>query len=272
MNATVDLVTSAAVVRNATTVSEISPACIDLILNIVLSAASLLVFIGTVIITYFVDDPGLRKLKRGTQQSESVDITESDKNYIRYLAERKFQNQIKGHTFSAFSPAYNLSLTTGTEPPELRRTVPYARRRACSESHTAHRMSDASSETQIVFSKPVADVVAKSEEFHLPSLDSIDFILLFRDAIHKGSRPLVSDNFEVLSEEMVSDGVSVSVTRRLENGYLVVLQAPQSGKTSSIIEYDGSVMCYACRNTVYRDECCSPCLLQDGANREVDST
>ncbi|TGZ67508.1 hypothetical protein CRM22_004750 [Opisthorchis felineus] len=150
MNATVDLVTTVAVVRNATTVSEISPACIDLILNIVLSTASLLVFIGTVIITYFVDDPGLRKLKRGTQQSESVDITESDKNYIRYLAERKFQNQIKGHTFSAFSPAYNLSLTTGIEHPELRRTVPYARRRACSESHTGHRMSDASSETQVI--------------------------------------------------------------------------------------------------------------------------
>ncbi|KER32154.1 hypothetical protein T265_12861, partial [Opisthorchis viverrini] len=33
---------------------------------------------------------------------------------------------------------------------------------------------------------------------------------------------------------LVVDGVSVSVTRRLENGYLVVLQAPQSGKTSSI--------------------------------------
>ncbi|KER21621.1 hypothetical protein T265_15047, partial [Opisthorchis viverrini] len=43
---------------------------------------------------------------------------------------------------------------------------------------------------------------------------------------------------------------------------------PQSGKTSSIIDYDGSVMCYACQNTVYRDECCSPCLIQDGANRE----
>ncbi|KER27877.1 hypothetical protein T265_05160 [Opisthorchis viverrini] len=49
-------------------------------------------------------------------------------------------------------------------------------------------------------------------------------------------------------------------------------RAPQSGKASSIIDYDGSVMCYACRNTVYRDECFSPCLLQDDANREVDST
>ncbi|KER29778.1 hypothetical protein T265_03687 [Opisthorchis viverrini] len=66
----------------------------------------------------------------------------------------------------------------------------------------------------------------------------------------------------------VLDGVSVLVTRWLKNGYLVVLQAFQSDKTPSTIDYDGSVMWYACQNTVYRSECCSPCLLQDGANRE----
>ncbi|KER21311.1 hypothetical protein T265_15120, partial [Opisthorchis viverrini] len=41
------------------------------------------------------------------------------------------------------------------------------------------------------------------------------------------------------------------------------------GKVQSLCDGSScSFMCYACQNTVYRDECCSPCLLQDGANRE----
>ncbi|GAA51364.1 hypothetical protein CLF_105994 [Clonorchis sinensis] len=70
---------------------------------------------------------------------------------------------------------------------------------------------------------------------------------------------------------LVSDGVSVLLMRLLENGYLVVRQVLQYGKTFSTTNDDGKAMCYGCRNTIYRDEYCPPCLLQNGANREVDN-
>ncbi|GAA52623.1 protein phosphatase inhibitor 2 [Clonorchis sinensis] len=74
--------------------------------------------------------------------------------------------------------------------------------------------------------------------------------------------------FSAIAAFLVLNGDSGLVTRLSENGYLVVQQVLQSRKTSSTISCVGSVICYASRNTVYRDECCSPCLLQNGANRE----
>lgn len=125
-----------------------SAECITLILNIVIPILSVLIFVGTVVVTYFVDDPGLRKLKRSSQQPEAVVVTESDKNCVHYLTERKLLNQIKGHTFSSFSAQYNVP--SGTDASEAPRSVTYPRRRACSESHPDHRLSDASSETQVI--------------------------------------------------------------------------------------------------------------------------
>ncbi|KAA3680898.1 uncharacterized protein DEA37_0003608 [Paragonimus westermani] len=72
MSVTVVNVTAAtnliAATVNATKNDVISPTCIRLILNIVIPMVSVIVFICSVIIAYFVDDPGLRKLKRSTEQ------------------------------------------------------------------------------------------------------------------------------------------------------------------------------------------------------------
>ncbi|GAA49385.1 hypothetical protein CLF_102951 [Clonorchis sinensis] len=50
--------------------------------------------------------------------------------------------------------------------------------------------------------------------------------------------------------------------------YRFIKTVVQSQKTSSTINRDTSVMCYAYPSIVYRDEC-SSCLLQNGANRKV---
>lgn len=52
-------------------------------------------------------------------------------------------DHVKGHTFSSFSPGY----APYGAPPEG--DASQTRRRACSESHTGRRLSDASSETQV---------------------------------------------------------------------------------------------------------------------------
>ncbi|KAF7247997.1 hypothetical protein EG68_09689 [Paragonimus skrjabini miyazakii] len=137
---------------NTTKNNEISPTCVKLILNIVIPMVSVIVFVGSVIIAYFVDDPGLRNLKRSTEQPEAMnaDITEADRNYIRYLAERKLPTHVKGHTFSSFSPGYNLSINAGTDASELKHPLSNLRRRACSESNTGPRISEVSSETQFI--------------------------------------------------------------------------------------------------------------------------
>ncbi|CAH8482425.1 unnamed protein product [Dicrocoelium dendriticum] len=127
-----------------------SAECISLVLNIVIPILSVLVFVGTVIVTYFVDDPGLRKLKRSSQQPEEIVVSDSDNNYVRYLPEQKLQNQVKGHTFSSFSAQYNVSTITGADSSEIRKPLAYPRRRACSESNPDRRVSDASSETQVI--------------------------------------------------------------------------------------------------------------------------
>ncbi|GAA56424.1 hypothetical protein CLF_110852, partial [Clonorchis sinensis] len=51
---------------------------------------------------------------------------------------------------------------------------------------------------------------------------------------------------------------------------MCLMRVVQSGKTSSTTDYDDSVMCYAYRNTIYRDEC-SACLLQNDGDHEVDN-
>ncbi|KER33167.1 LOW QUALITY PROTEIN: hypothetical protein T265_12654 [Opisthorchis viverrini] len=58
--------------------------------------------------------------------------------------------------------------------------------------------------------------------------------------------------------------VSNDVIRKRVFGYAVI----HSGNTSSTTNYDGWAMCYACRNTVYRDGSFSPCLVQNGSNCE----
>ncbi|KAF8567219.1 hypothetical protein P879_02302 [Paragonimus westermani] len=156
MSGTVVNVTAAtnliAATVNTTKSDVISPTCIGLILNIVIPMVSVIVFVCSVIIAYFVDDPGLRKLKRSTEQPEAMntDITEEDRNYIRYLADRKLLNHVKGHTFSSFSPGYNHPISAGIDAPELKHPLANLRRRACSESNTGPHISEVSSETQFI--------------------------------------------------------------------------------------------------------------------------
>ncbi|VDP88940.1 unnamed protein product [Echinostoma caproni] len=127
-----------------TTAQPEAPNCTKAVLNAVIPIICVLVFMGTVVITYFIDDPGLKKLKRSTEKVEVSTIPEADRNYINYLAEHKMADHVKGHTFSSFSPGY----TPYTLAIENDRR--HLRRRACSESHTGRRMSDASSETQVI--------------------------------------------------------------------------------------------------------------------------
>ncbi|CAL8076366.1 unnamed protein product [Calicophoron daubneyi] len=118
----------------------------QLILDIVISMLSMLVFVGTVLLTYFLDDPGLKKLKQSAKEEAPIALSEADKNYLSYLTERKLLSSAKGHTFT---PGYEVTTSTGADS-DRRRPKHEPRRRACSESQTGLRSSPLSSETQVI--------------------------------------------------------------------------------------------------------------------------
>nr|CAX70073.1 hypothetical protein [Schistosoma japonicum] len=115
--------------------------------NIVVPIISVVLFIATVVITYFVDDLGIKTLKNTSSEGDLMPISESDRNHLRYLAESKLYVDMKGHTFSAFTPSH----TPSESAPQTgySATVDGGRRRACSESH-APNINEINSETQII--------------------------------------------------------------------------------------------------------------------------
>ncbi|THD21850.1 hypothetical protein D915_007332 [Fasciola hepatica] len=151
------------------TTAPVDKDCTGVVLNAVIPIVCVLVFIGTVIVTYFFDDPGLRKLKRSAEKVEANAVLENDRNYIRYMTEHHMADHVKGHTFSSFSPSY----ATYGAPPESDRSQ--TRRRACSESHTGRRLSDASSETQVILEHMLLTIGSgstytslRNRAFHVP--------------------------------------------------------------------------------------------------------
>ncbi|CAH8557838.1 unnamed protein product [Heterobilharzia americana] len=117
--------------------------------NIVVPIVSVLLFISSVVITYLIDDPGIKTLKDSLPEDDLKSISESDKKHLRYLAERKLYVDTKGHTFSAFTPSLNTPETTKQTAYEYSENTGRERCRACSESHAPH-VGEISSETQII--------------------------------------------------------------------------------------------------------------------------
>ncbi|XP_018652956.1 hypothetical protein Smp_002740.1 [Schistosoma mansoni] len=114
--------------------------------NIVVPIISVVLFFASVVITYFIDDPGIKTLENASPEDNLKPFSESDRNHLRYLAERKLYVDTKGHTFSAFTP----SRTTAESDTHAGHStgVEGGRRRACSESH-APNFPEMNSETQV---------------------------------------------------------------------------------------------------------------------------
>ncbi|CAI2728214.1 unnamed protein product [Schistosoma spindalis] len=113
-------------------------------INIAVPIISIVFFFASVVITYFIDDPGIKTLKNASPEP----ISEPDRNHLRYLAERKLYVDMKGHTFSAFTPSRT---TTESDTHAGHSTsVDGGRRRACSESH-APSFPEMNSETQVCY-------------------------------------------------------------------------------------------------------------------------
>ncbi|CAH8500442.1 unnamed protein product [Schistosoma turkestanicum] len=117
--------------------------------NIVVPIISVLLFAASIIITYFIDDPGIKTLKNYLPEDNLKPISDSDRNHLRYLAERKLYVDIKGHTFSAFTPSQTTAEVDTQTAQDHSTAVDSGRRRACSESHTPN-LHQKNSETQII--------------------------------------------------------------------------------------------------------------------------
>ncbi|CAH8550521.1 unnamed protein product [Schistosoma margrebowiei] len=115
--------------------------------NIAIPIISIVFFFASVVITYFIDDPGIKTLKNASTEDNLEPISESDRNHLRYLAERKLYIDMKGHTFSAFTPSR--TITESDAHAGHSTGVDGGRRRACSESH-APSFPETNSETQII--------------------------------------------------------------------------------------------------------------------------
>ncbi|KER26821.1 hypothetical protein T265_06026 [Opisthorchis viverrini] len=63
--------------------------------------------------------------------------------------------------------------------------------------------------------------------------------------------------------------VDESVTRQLKSAFSVVRRVLPLKNVSSTRSCVGWDMCCVSRTIVYRRECCFPCLIQSGVNREV---
>ncbi|KAK4471259.1 hypothetical protein MN116_004704 [Schistosoma mekongi] len=119
------------------------------VVNIAVPIISVAFFIASVVITYFIDDPGIKTLKNTSSEDNLMSISESDRNHLRYLAERKLYIDMKGHTFSAFTPSHTPSESAPQTGHDHSASMDGGRRRACSESH-AHNFNEINSETQII--------------------------------------------------------------------------------------------------------------------------
>ncbi|CAH8849425.1 unnamed protein product [Trichobilharzia szidati] len=118
------------------------------LLNVIIPIVSVCLFLASVVITYIIDDPGIKTLKNITPEDDLKPISESDKNHLRYLAERKLYVDTKGHTFSAFTPHAAPEATVHVTHDHAD-NAECGRRRACSESHTPN-VGEINSETQII--------------------------------------------------------------------------------------------------------------------------